>query len=130
MVGELLGKRAMGFVGLGHDQQAARVLVEAMDDAGPGHAADARQAWPAMGDERIDEGAVDIARARMHDEPRRLVDDDEGIVLIDDIERHRLRFAAWRSRRRRHGQLEAVARFDRVFHVLYGRARRAPRGLA
>ena len=50
-----------------------------------------------MGDQRVDEGAVDIAGAWMHDEAGRLVDDDDGIVLIDDIERDCLRLPAWRS---------------------------------
>ena len=41
MVGELRGKRLVSAIGLGHDEQAARILVEAMDDAGTLHAADA-----------------------------------------------------------------------------------------
>src|SRR6478672_13872738 len=41
MIGELLGERAMGLIGLGNYQEAARVLVEAMHDAGTRHAADA-----------------------------------------------------------------------------------------
>jgi hypothetical protein len=41
MIGELLGEGTMGLVGLGHDQEAARVLVEAMHDAWPRHSADA-----------------------------------------------------------------------------------------
>ncbi len=40
-----------------------------------------------MGDERVDQGAVDIAGAGMHDEAGRLVDDDDGLVLVNDIER-------------------------------------------
>ena len=50
-----------------------------------------------MGDQRVDEGAVDIAGAWMHDEARWLVDDDDGIVLVDDVERDRLALPAWRS---------------------------------
>jgi hypothetical protein len=73
-----------------------------------------------MGDERVDQGAVDIAGAWMHDEAGRLVDDDDGVVLVDHVQRnllaHRLR-----THRRRHVDLEAVPWFDRVFHVLYGR---------
>ena len=64
-------------VGLGDDQQAARVLVEAVHDARPRHAADAREARAAMGDQRVDERAGRIAGAGMHDEPGRLVDDDD-----------------------------------------------------
>src|SRR5581483_6237533 len=48
VVGELLGERAMGLVGLGDHHEPARVLVEAMDDAGPDHSADARERFPAM----------------------------------------------------------------------------------
>ena len=39
VIGELLAKRPVGEVILGDDEEAARVLVEAMDDAGPRHAA-------------------------------------------------------------------------------------------
>ena len=42
MVGEKRGKAAMRPIGLGDDQQAGRVLVEPVDDAGPPDAADAR----------------------------------------------------------------------------------------
>ena len=42
MVGELRREALMGPVVLGDDEQAGRVLVEAVDDAGPLHAADAR----------------------------------------------------------------------------------------
>ncbi len=34
MVGELVGKRAMRLIGLGHDKQSARIFVEAMHDPG------------------------------------------------------------------------------------------------
>ncbi len=47
--------------------------------------------------QRVDEGAVDIAGAWMHDEAGGLVDDDDGIVLIGDIERDSLRLPASRS---------------------------------
>ena len=68
---------------------------------------------------------VDVAGARMHDEAGGLVDDDDGVVLVDDVERDCLRLRLG-AHRRRHANLEAVARFDRVFRVLYGRAARAP----
>ena len=96
MVGELLGERAMRLVGLGDDQQPARVLVEAMHDAGPRHAADAGEAGAAMGDQRVDQRAGGVAGARMHHEAGRLVDDDERVVLIDDVERNGLARAARR----------------------------------
>ena len=68
----------MGGVGLGDDEQAGRVLVEPMDDAGPLHAADPREARAAMADQRIDQRAVGMARRRVDDEARRLVDHDRG----------------------------------------------------
>src|SRR5262245_61491838 len=119
----------MGLVGLGNDEDAARVLVETMHDAWARHAADARarhaadarEARPAMGDERIDQSAVDIAGTRMHDEAGRFVDYDDGIVLVDHIERNFLSLRMG-AHRRRNPDLEAIPRFDRVFHVLYGRA--------
>jgi hypothetical protein len=40
---ELRGQPVMGGVGLGHDQQAAGVLVDAVHDARAAFAADARQ---------------------------------------------------------------------------------------
>ena len=77
----------MGGVGLGDDEQAGRVLVEPVDDAGPLDPADPRQARAAMADQRVDQRAVGVARRRMDDEARRLVDDDEMVVLVDDVER-------------------------------------------
>jgi hypothetical protein len=58
MVGELLGQAAVGEVALGADDQSRRVLVEAVDNARPGDAADARKAVAAMGDQRIDQRAA------------------------------------------------------------------------
>src|SRR6516165_4307382 len=45
VVGELAAERAMGAVGLGHHDEAAGVLVEAMHDAGALGAADAGEAF-------------------------------------------------------------------------------------
>src|SRR5215472_4488814 len=75
VVGELAAERAMGAVGLGHHDEAAGVLIEAMHDAGALDAADAGEAFAAMGDERIDQGAGPVAGGGVDDEPRRLVDD-------------------------------------------------------
>ena len=54
---------------------------------GPPDPADARQARAAMADQRIDQRAGGMARRRMDDEPRGLVDDDEVLVLVDDGQR-------------------------------------------
>ena len=62
-----------------------------------------------------------VAGAGMHDEAGGLVDDDERVVLIEDVERDLLAFER-RGCHRRELEGEAVARFDPICHVLYGRA--------
>ncbi len=84
MVRELLRESAMGGVVLGDDDEAARILVEAMDDARPPDAPDSREAVAAMGDEGVDEGAAGMPRGGVDDEARRLVDDDEVVILVGD----------------------------------------------
>ena len=81
----------VGHVGFGDDQKSTGVLVEPVHDAWPAHAADARQAVSAMGKQRIDERTIGVASAWMHDEAGRLVDDNEGVILIDDRQGNSLR---------------------------------------
>ena len=64
VIGELRRERLMGEVVLGHHEQARGVLVEPVHDARPLHAADAREALPAMGDQRIDQRAGIVAGGR------------------------------------------------------------------
>ena len=96
--GELLRQPRVRLVRLGHHQQAGRVLVEAVHDARPPHAADARQALPAMGDQGVDQRARGVAGPGMHGQARRLVDDDQVRVLVDHDERHGLRLRRRRLR--------------------------------
>ena len=84
----------MGGVGLGGDDKPGRILVQPMHDAGTLDAADARQAFAAMADEGVDEGALAVAGRRMDDEAGGLDDHDEMRVLEDDVERQSLR--PWR----------------------------------
>ena len=63
VIGEEAREAVMRGVGLGDDQQAGRVLVDAMHDAGLLHPADAGQAIAAMGDQRIDQRAASHARS-------------------------------------------------------------------
>ena len=83
---------AMRRFGLRGNQEAARVLVEAMHDAGPPDAADPGEARAAMRQQRVDQRPLGIAGRRMHDHSGRLVDDDQMRILEADIERDRLRF--------------------------------------
>ena len=72
---------------LGDHQQAARVLVEPVHDA---RARQRRQRRRVM-QQRVEQRAVAIAAARMHDQSGRLVDDEQRRVLVDDRQRDRLR---------------------------------------
>src|SRR5215831_8643141 len=68
------------------DEEPARVLVEAMDDARARHGGKPRRVM----EERVLQGAATIARARMHDQARGLVDDEQRIVLVHDRKCDRL----------------------------------------
>ena len=101
--GEIGRQGLMGGIVLGRHQQAAGVLVQPVDDPRPALAPDAREGLPAMGDQGIDQGLVRIAGGGMDDHPRRLVDDDEILVLIDDGKIHGLAQGRGRGDR---GQVE------------------------
>ena len=95
---ELRGEPFMGDVGLGDDQQPGRILVDPVDDPRPRHPADAAEPPGAMVEQGIDQSAVEIARRGMDDHARRLVDDQQMIVLEDDLERDVLRLVMRRLR--------------------------------
>ncbi len=65
---------------------------------GRADAADAGETRAAMGDQRVDERAVRMAGARMHDEAGRLVDDDQRVVLVENVERDGFAFGLRRHR--------------------------------
>ena len=121
VIGELRGQRLMRLVVLGDHHQAGRVLVEPVHDARPADAADAGKARAAMGDQRVDQRAALVARGRMHDQPLRLVDDDDVVVLIDNVERDIL---ALRLRRHRFGDVDCdrIAGSDMISGVADGGA--------
>ena len=98
MRGELPRQPFVGDIGLGDDQQPGRVLVDAVDDARPRDAADPRQAAAAMVEQGVDQRPVAIAGGRMDDQPGRLVDDQQMLVLEDDGERDVLRLVVRRLR--------------------------------
>ena len=70
----------VGFVAASHDEEPRCVLVEPVDDAGAHLMAPAR----ALGHEPLSQSAVFVARRRMDDHPRRLVDHQQPVVLVDD----------------------------------------------
>ena len=57
----------MSDVGLGDDEESGRILVDAVDDAGTGDTADARQAVAAMVEQRVDQRPVAVARGGVDD---------------------------------------------------------------
>ena len=68
-------------------QKAARILVESMNDAGTRKRG---ELWRVM-QQRVQQRPVAVAAARMDNQPRRLVDNDNGIVLVNDGKLDRLR---------------------------------------
>ena len=89
--GELGGKRQVRFVVLRHDQAAAGFLVQPMDDARAGDTADAAQPARAVVKQGVDERVFFVTSRRMHYQPRRLVQHQQRLVLIQDVEQHRFR---------------------------------------
>ena len=114
--GEGFGQGAVGPVRLRHDHDARGVLVEPMDNARPLFATDARQVVPRMGQQRIDQRAVQIARRRMHDEARGLVQHDQVGILEQDGQGNVLRLRRGGRRRRDVQAVERAGahRFGRV----------------
>jgi Family of unknown function (DUF6476) len=114
-----LAQAFMSRIRLGDNEQAGGILVEAVDDARPADAANAGKAIAAMGDQRVDEGSRVMAGGRMNDEARRLVDDDQVVVLIDDCQAHR--FGAGRGIGRfRDRHSYPGGRFDPEARLHYG----------
>ena len=74
-------------VGLGDDQQAGGVLVEPVDDARPPDPADARRLSPQWAISALTSVPSAWPGGGMDDEPGRLVDHDQMLVLEDDVER-------------------------------------------
>ena len=81
---------------LGDHHQPRRAAVETMHDPGPLLAADAAEIVDVV-QQRVDQRAARMARRRMDDHPRGLVDHDEVVVLVED--RQRQRFGLRRRRR-------------------------------
>jgi hypothetical protein len=83
---ELAGQGAMGFIVLGHHEEARRAAIETVDDPGPEDAADARQVAQAV-EQRVDQRSGRRPGPGVHDEAGRLVDDHEVLVLVHDPQR-------------------------------------------
>ena len=75
---------------LGDHQESARVAVQPVDNAGAHDTGDAAVRRIA-GKQGVDERAARMAGSRVHNEARRLVDDEHVVVFVHDRERYRLR---------------------------------------
>ena len=84
---EHVGQLLVRGIAFRRHHHAGRVLVQTMDDPRTHHPANAGQAVAAMGDQRVDEGAVGLAGAGMDHHAGRLVEDDDVVVLEHDIQR-------------------------------------------
>ena len=97
--------------GLGRDQQAGSLPVDAVHDTRTPLATDAGKTVAAMVQKRIDQRAGLGPRRRMHHHPGRLVDHDQIGVLVDDVKIDLLGLG-FGIDRRRHRQRERLARPD------------------
>jgi len=79
---ELGLQRAQGRLGLGDDEAARGVAVEAVDDAGAQFAADADQVLHLM-EQAVHDGGVGDAGPRVDRDAGRLVDDQEVRVVVE-----------------------------------------------
>jgi len=115
---ELTRQPDMGTIVLGHHQNPAHFAVETMDDARPGHPADAGEAVAAMGEQGIDQGAAAVPGSRMHHHAGRLDQHQQMLVLEQDVEG-----VAFGKRgggpHRRNLEIETLAAFDPARRVGY-----------
>jgi hypothetical protein len=87
----------------GDDHQAAGILVEPMDDAGPRQPGEFRRTMQ----QRIEQGTAPVAAPRMHHQARRLVDHQQALVLVHHLQGNIL------GRRRFGALVGRLGEFDR-----------------
>jgi len=86
-----IGLRNRGFC---DNQKAARILIESMNNAGARKRRELRRVMK----ERVQQRPVAVAAARVDDQARRLVDDENRVVLVHDGKLDRLRHIRDRER--------------------------------
>ena len=86
---ELFRQPPMGRIGFGRHEKARGPFVQAVDNPGAKDAAYSREV-PAVVEEGIDQRPACMTGRRVDDHPRRLVDDEEVVVLVGDPEVERL----------------------------------------
>lgn len=87
---QLRRERSVAHVVASYDDQPRCALVEPVHDARTCRATDGGPV-SAPAEQRVDQRARVMARSRVNHHPGGLVDDREVVVLVDDLERNRLR---------------------------------------
>ena len=82
----MLGQFRVGLIGAGHEDHAAGVAVEAVDDARPVQPAAGAEGRAEVELQGAGQRARPVASGRMHDHARRLVDDRHVLVLVEDVQ--------------------------------------------
>ena len=100
-----LAQRAQALGAPRHHEQAARVLVQTLHEAGAGQMGQFR----APLEQTVDQGAARIAGAGVDDHPRRLVDDDDGGVFVYHAKRDLVDVAPVFAGRADGGDADALA---------------------
>lgn len=91
MLFKAIGQKTVSLVGFGDNNETRCILIQPMNDTGPGPSPDARQV-PAVMKKRVNEGPGVMAGGRVHDETGWFVDNQESRILMDDIEGNSFRF--------------------------------------
>ena len=99
------------------DKKPGCFFIQPMHDAGALDTADAGKFIAAIGKQRIDERAVMIAGAGMHDHAGRLIDDDDVLVFVNNFQINLLRLR-YGLDRRRHGDFKNITWFHFIRAVI------------
>ena len=93
----LFTQGAVALVVLCADQQAAGVLVDAVDNALPLHTVAGGELSLAVKEQGVDQRPLLVARAGVHHHVFGFVDHQQMLVLVDDVQRDllRLRQGGW-----------------------------------
>jgi hypothetical protein len=97
--GELTGERVMGLIVLGDHEKPRSASVEAVDDPRARDATDAAQVRAVM-EQGMDQRSPGVTWCGVYDHVSRFDDDEQILVLVDDIDRNRLRLGLGRFGRR------------------------------
>jgi hypothetical protein len=79
-----VGKGDVGFVSLGNHHKPGRIPVQTVDDPWPQFPPDTGEVSDVM-EEGVHQGPIGVANSRVDHQSRRLVDDNEVLVLEDQL---------------------------------------------